>query len=44
MAKLVLWDWGDALPHKVEVHDPNRRLPSDQSSWSAHAADPHPKG
>jgi RES domain-containing protein len=33
MANLVLWRWGSALPHKVEAHDPNGRLPKDQSSW-----------
>jgi RES domain-containing protein len=32
MANLVLWRWVPALPHKVEVHDPKRRLPKDQSS------------
>ncbi|MEA2899863.1 MAG: hypothetical protein QOJ84_5478 [Bradyrhizobium sp.] len=30
---LVLWRWGPAMPHKVEVHDPGGRLPKDQSSW-----------
>ena len=35
MFNLVLWRWGATLPHKVEVHDPNERLPKDQSSWSA---------
>lgn len=30
---LVLWRWSDTLPHLVRVHDPDRRLPSDQSSW-----------
>jgi RES domain-containing protein len=33
MFNLVLWRWGPTLPQKVEVHDPNRRLPKDQSSW-----------
>jgi RES domain-containing protein len=33
MANLVLWRWGGALPHKVEVHDPEGRLPMDQASW-----------
>lgn len=33
MANLVLWRWGPDLPHKVEVHDPQGRLPKDQSSW-----------
>lgn len=32
---LVLWDWGPALPHKVEVFDPSGRLPRDQLSWSS---------
>jgi RES domain-containing protein len=32
-ANLVLWKWSSDLPHKVEVHDPNKRLPKDQSSW-----------
>lgn len=31
---LVLWDWGPALPHKVEVFDPSGRLPRDQLSWA----------
>ncbi|GHA39047.1 hypothetical protein GCM10007989_38500 [Devosia pacifica] len=31
---LVLWDWGPALPHQVEVFDPSGRLPRDQLSWS----------
>jgi RES domain-containing protein len=35
MANLVLWRWGPVLPHKVEVHDPEGRLPRDQSSWPA---------
>ncbi|XIA65511.1 RES family NAD+ phosphorylase [Bradyrhizobium sp. TZ2] len=35
MANLVLWRWGSAPPHKVEVHDPHGRLPKDQSSWPA---------
>jgi RES domain-containing protein len=30
---LVLWDWGPALPHKVAVFDPTRRLPKNQLSW-----------
>lgn len=33
MSNLVLWRWGDALPHRVRVHDPHARLPKDQSSW-----------
>jgi len=31
---LVLWDWGDGLPHRVEVIDPSGRLPRNQLSWS----------
>jgi RES domain-containing protein len=30
---LVLWDWGDRLPHKVSVFDPSGRLPKSQLSW-----------
>lgn len=33
MFNLVLWRWGPTLPHKVEVHDPDKRLPRDQASW-----------
>jgi len=33
MANLILWHWGSELPHKVVVHDPDGRLPRDQSSW-----------
>ena len=33
MVNLVLWRWGSAPPHKVEIHDPDGRLPKDQSSW-----------
>lgn len=33
MANLVLWRWGDTPPHIVRVHDPDGRLPKDQSSW-----------
>jgi RES domain-containing protein len=33
MFNLVLWRWGPTLPHKVEVHDPDGRLPKNQSSW-----------
>jgi len=33
MDNLVLWRWGDDLPHRVIVHDPSGRLPRDQSSW-----------
>lgn len=34
MSNLVLWRWGDSLPHRVRVHDPAGRLPKDQSSWT----------
>ena len=34
MANLILWRWGPDLPHRVEVHDPDGRLPRDPSSWS----------
>lgn len=30
---LVLWRWGEDLPHKVAVIDPSGRLPRDQLSW-----------
>jgi RES domain-containing protein len=30
---LVLWDWSDALPHQVTIHDPRGDLPRDDSSW-----------
>jgi RES domain-containing protein len=30
---LVLWDWGDRLPHRVSVFDPSGRLPKSQLSW-----------
>ena len=33
MSNLVLWRWGESLPHLVRVHDPAGRLPKDQSSW-----------
>jgi len=32
---LVLWRWGDALPYKVTIFDPQGRLPRDDSSWQA---------
>jgi RES domain-containing protein len=35
MTNLVLWKWGPALPHHVEVYDPSGRLPKDQTSWPA---------
>lgn len=31
---LVLWDWGEGLPHQIAVYDPDRRLPKNISSWS----------
>ena len=34
-SNLVLWDWGPDLPHRVDIYDPNGRLPDDQSSWPA---------
>ena len=33
MANLVLWKWGPARPHRVQVHDPSGRLPKNQTSW-----------
>lgn len=33
MRNLVLWTWGDSLPHKVTVYDPSDRLPRDGLSW-----------
>lgn len=30
---LILWKWGPALPHMVEIFDPSGRLPKDQLSW-----------
>jgi len=30
---LVLWEWSDALPHQATLHDPQRDLPRDDSSW-----------
>jgi RES domain-containing protein len=30
---LILWDWSDALPHRIAVFDPSGRLPRDQLSW-----------
>ena len=35
MTNLVLWRWSDHLPYQVRVHDPDGRLPHDQSSWRA---------
>lgn len=31
---LVLWRWGDQLPTRVRVHDPDRRLPRNRKSWT----------
>jgi RES domain-containing protein len=31
---LVLWNWGEHLPHQVAVFDPSGRLPKDQLSWT----------
>jgi RES domain-containing protein len=31
---LVLWTWSDRRPHRVTLHDPERRLPRNQKSWS----------
>jgi RES domain-containing protein len=31
---LVLWRWSDRPPHRVTLHDPERRLPRNQKSWS----------
>ena len=30
---LVLWDWSEVTPHQVLVHDPDGKLPKDDSSW-----------
>ena len=30
---LVLWNWSDAPPTMVRVHDPSRKLPRDRKSW-----------
>jgi RES domain-containing protein len=30
---LVLWRWGEDLPHSVKVNDPSGRLPRNQLSW-----------
>jgi len=30
---LVLWQWGESLPHRVNVFDPSGKLPKDQLSW-----------
>lgn len=31
---LVLWDWADKPPHKVEVYDPQGKLPRNNLSWT----------
>jgi len=31
---LVLWRWGENLPHRVKVYDPSGRLPRNQLSWN----------
>lgn len=31
---LVLWRWGEHLPHRVSVFDPSGRIPRDQLSWT----------
>lgn len=31
---LVLWHWGEHLPHRVAVFDPSGRIPRDQLSWA----------
>jgi RES domain-containing protein len=36
---LVLWRWHAELPHRVRVHDPDGRLPKDQSSWGGKGGD-----
>jgi RES domain-containing protein len=33
-SNLVLWHWGETLPHRVAVYDPNHQLPNDQRSWT----------
>jgi RES domain-containing protein len=33
MRNLVAWRWSASLPHRVVVHDPDHRLPRNQSSW-----------
>jgi len=30
---LVLWRWSGHLPHRVVLHDPERRLPRNDKSW-----------
>lgn len=32
-SNLVLWDWGDTLPHQVKLIDDDKRLPKNKSSW-----------
>jgi RES domain-containing protein len=33
MQNLVAWRWSASLPHRIAVHDPDHRLPKNQSSW-----------
>jgi RES domain-containing protein len=35
MGNLVLWTWGPAYPHRIEVYDPASRLPRGGSSCKA---------
>ncbi len=30
---IVLWDWSDTLPHRINVIDPKTQLPKDRKSW-----------
>lgn len=30
---LILWKWGDVLPHRVLLIDDDERLPKNQASW-----------
>ena len=30
---LVLWNWSNALPHKITAYDPSGKLPKNQLSW-----------
>ena len=36
---LILWKWGDELPVRVTVYDPDGRLPKDQRSWETREDD-----
>ena len=33
ITNLVLWNWSDAAPHLVRVHDPDHWLPQNAASW-----------